>query len=547
MVEIQEGGSTKKWIPSPRQQEFLRLPEDCFEGFYGGAAAGGKSEVLLMDPVANNRIQHPQFQGIIFRRTYPQLEESLIPRSHEWYPHFGGKYNDTKHVWTFPSGATIRFGHMEKDKDAREHDTAQYNYVAFDELTHFSEFQYRYITSRIRKGKKGLPSVIRSASNPGNIGHAWVRARFIEPAIEGGKMLFDPKSKTYRIYIPAKLQDNPYIMEADPGYYDRLNLLPEAERRAKMDGDWWAFAGQVFSEFRVVRRDNEPANAVHVIDPFEIPSYWRRILFVDWGFRAMTYAGWLAIAPDDRVFLYREYHCKKKNISEWGADLARISRIDGHLETVVIDPSADQHRGQDKTILQQFIEASEFEYVEKADNDRISGKMLVHEFLRWEQKPRKYIPPEGFKSDTYDRILRMDGKKAALEYADMFRAEEPETNIPRLQIFRTCPVMISTIPLCTYNEEGKGNVEDVAEWSGDDPYDALRYGVKVAHRFLIDAKETEMRMKLGAIIQNYQRTQDANEFYRQMEFYEAERKASNVTSISRRGIRPRRFISRRAC
>lgn len=544
LAEVETGPKT--WTPSPRQQEFVRLPDECFEGFYGGAAFGGKSEVLIMLPIVKGWINHPQFQGIIFRRTFPQLEESLIPRSYEWYPAFGGKYNETKHVWTFPSGATIRFGFMEKDKDARTHDTAQYNYVAFDELTHFSEYQYRYITSRVRKSKAGLPSVVRGASNPGNIGHSWVRARFIEPAPQGGVMLLDPESQTYRIFIPAKLQDNPAGMAADPGYYNRLKLLPEAERRAKMDGDWWAFAGQVFSEFRVSHRDGEPESAVHVIPAFEIPSYWRRILFVDWGYRAMTYAGWLAIAPDDRVFLYREYSCKKKNISEWGADLARISRIDGHLETVIIDPSADQHRGQDKTILQQFIEASGFDYVEKADNDRISGKMLVHEFLRWVPKPNKYVPPEGFKNETYDRILRTDGKKSAKEYAEMFQAQEPELNIPRLQIFDTCTHMVNTIPLCTYNEDEVGNVEDVAEWSGDDPYDALRYGLKAAHRYLIDAFEMELRQKLGSIVQRYQTSHDTTQFYREMEAYDAERGSSKVVSISRIGCRPRRAISRRA-
>ena len=297
LEELEPG--TKFWKPHPKQERFLELPSEVFEGFYGGAAGGGKSELLVAIPIVKGFYKAPGFHGIVFRRTFPQLEESLIPRSRELYTSVGGHYDRSKHVWTFPSGATIRFSHLDSDDDARRHDTAEYQYAAFDELTHFTEFMYTYVaSSRVRSTIPGIPAMVRSASNPGNVGHSWVRKKFVEPCRDGGKLLYDARSKTYRCFIKAKLTDNPHLMKDDPNYINRLNLLPEAERRAKVDGDWWVFAGQVFTEWRSQNFGDEPEYANHICTPFPIPSWWPKILFVDWGYRHMMYAGWLAISPD---------------------------------------------------------------------------------------------------------------------------------------------------------------------------------------------------------------------------------------------------------
>jgi len=536
MVEVTEP-LDRVWKPSARQAQFLRIPNEVFEGFYGGAAGGGKSEILLMKPVARRWIENPKFKAIIFRRTFPQLEESLIERSKTdgYYAACGAKYNSTNHVWRFPSGATIRFGYMEKDSDARDHDTAEYNYAAFDELTHFSEYQYRYLTSRVRTSDPALPAIVRSASNPGNVGHAWVRARFVEPEPSGGVLLRDTVTGNLKIFIPAKLQDNPALMKADPNYYNRLMVLPEAERKAKMEGDWWTFAGQVFTEFRYLPYPNEPDNALHVIPHFNIPYWWPKLLYIDWGFSAMTYAGWLAISPDERIFQYREYAKRKQSVGTWGAELRQISQFDQNLMTVVIDPSAKAHYGDLKSIGQQFIDASGFDYVEYADNDRISGKILLHDFLRWTPRPARYIPREGFQQEVHDRIFRWQGTAAAQEYLNLFKPDAPETNIPRLQIMETCPELIKSIQLCTYDEK---NIEDVAEFSGDDPYDGLRYGLKSIDNYLQNREEVDKRRQYAEIMHKFKSGGDATEMYRALERFEAEN-AQKVVAISRRGTKSR--------
>ena len=131
---------------------------------------GGKSDALVMLPIVRSFFQHPRFKGIIFRRTYPELEREIIKRSEFWYTPIGAKYNQEKHEWRFHSGAVLRFGHCEYEQDVRKYDTDEYNYMAFDELTSFTEFQYIYLVmSRCRSSIMALPAIARSGTNPGDV------------------------------------------------------------------------------------------------------------------------------------------------------------------------------------------------------------------------------------------------------------------------------------------------------------------------------------------------------------------------------------------
>ena len=514
LVNPQPTNSARVWRPFPRQEEFLSLPDSIFEALYGGAAGGGKSECLLLFPLARGFYQHPRFKGIIFRRTYPELEKEIILRSLEWYPATGARYNDEKKRWTFPSGAIMQFGHAEYEQDVRKYDTTEYNYMAFDELTSFTEFQYSYLTlSRCRSSSRDLPAIVRSGTNPGNIGHSWVRRRFIESG-PYGSILLDPVTKTKRIFIQSLCTDNPHI---DPGYVHRLAGLPEAERRAKRDGDWYFFAGQVFDDWRETRLLDEPENACHVIDPFDVPLYWPRFLAIDWGYRAMTIGLWGAISPDQRLYIYREFAGKQLRISSWASEIGRLTTE--QLTDAVICKSAYQTRGDEQTIAQQFEEQSGLR-VRASNQDRVAGLAIMRDYVRWRAKPdRKHYPDIAFDAEKALEILRNFGSKAHEQYLDEFRETKPEMNLPRLQVFNTCKELIRCIPLVVYDEN---RLDDVAEFIGDDPYDACRYLIRLVDEYMSPNMRATVETKKAEILQELQNKADQTLFYRQMEALERE-------------------------
>lgn len=477
----------ESWRPHPRQELFLQVPYEVFEVLYGGALGGGKTDALLVAPIVlrtkdgkKQLYEMKDFTGIIFRRTFPQLEKKIIPRAKSIYESLGAKYNETRKCFTFPSGAKIFLGHMEKEGDVQKYDTDEFQYIGIDQAEQFSEYQLRYITSRIRTSNPNLPAVIRMAANPGGESHVYLRDRFVKPAPAGNVILTDKITGNKRIYIPARLTDNPSLMQNDPEYINRLMLLPEMEREAKMNGDWFSFAGAVFQELRITRNPGEPENALHVIPPFPIPSYWPRLLAIDWGWSAWTFAIWGALSPDGRIYIYRTYRVKKTNISVWGADIARLSQGE-KIVRVALDPSAWQQRGYELTIAELFQKSSGL-IPEKADNDRHSGVALIHEYLRFVPKPPKSIPQEGYSRELAERLLRVQGLDAHNQYLDLFKSETPEDNLPKLQMFAGFTEdLLSALQAAQYDEKDK---EDYADFDGDDPIDCLRYLLKCSSVYL---------------------------------------------------------------
>ena len=526
----------KEWRPHKRQEAFLQLPDTIFEALYGGAAGGGKSEALLLLPIARKFYENPRFKGIIFRRTFPELEAEVILRSREWYPSTGAVYTQDKKRWTFPSGATMNFGHVENVDDKHKYDSAEYNYMGFDELTSFTEEIYVYLTlTRCRTSDSSLPSIVRSGTNPGNIGHAWVKKRFID-VVPPNVVQKDKRTGMMRIFIPSRVEDNPHI---DPVYKNRLAALPEHERRAKLEGEWDSFEGQVFGDWRTEHLPGEPDNAVHVVAPFHVPEWWPRILAVDWGFAAMMVALWGAISPDGRLYIYREYTVVRTKISEWGTEIRNISQSET-IKRVILCKSAWQDRGEETTIQQQFQKFTGL-IPEAADNQRISGKIAIQEFLRWNPKPviTNAIP---FNYDYSIDVLKNKGMEQYTDYLKSYDTKPQEHNLPKLQIFSTCLQVIKTIPICVYekksNSTGKSS-EDVKEFDGDDAYDTLRYLIKAAEPMMdSSSSEGEYRTKVQNAHDLIKPGQDQTSFYRKMEFIERE---------GQNKIKPvRRLISMRA-
>ena len=505
-----------EWKPSKKQAEFLSIPPTIKEAAFLGGAGSGKSNLLLTYALVHRWHEHPKFKQVFIRRTFPELRNEIVPRSKELYTRFGATFNKTEMIWTFPSGAMIMLGHCENEDDVHKYDSMEINLFTPDEITSFTEFIYMYIGfTRVRSGDPSLPAIIRTAGMPGGIGHTWVNNRFVKPAKNGG-VIIKGRGGNLRMMIFATQADNPHI---DPTYKKSLEALPEAERKAKLEGDFDSYLGQVFTEFRDKHVPSEPENAVHVCEPFEIPEWWPRIVIGDWGFAAMTWIGYAAISPSRRLYIYREQHWVKTKIADW-APLVKQHIDREHPRLIRFCKSAGQDRGQEQTIQQQI--ESELGYsIELSNNtpgSRVAGKSLIHEYLRWQPKP--VIAEEEMKFDEEHAmyILRNRGLVEYKSYLKSFDPKPEETNIPKLQIFNTCPVLVEAIKAASYDKPKNNKpAEDIAEFDGDDPLDGLRYIVDAAEGFFEEAGDEFKKVQAQeALIKKLEATNDWTGFYRNM-------------------------------
>lgn len=426
-----------------------------YECLYGGAAGGGKSDALLAE--ALRQVHIPHYRAIIFRRTIPQLSE-LIDRSNEIYPKCFPKckYNKSAKLWTFPSGAKIYFGSMQHESDKLNYQGKRYDFIAFDELTHFTWTQYSYMFSRNRPSGPGTRVYIRASTNPGGVGHGWVKERFITAAdpmtpIETEIEVFEPDGsskilKRKRVFIPSSVFDNKKLLENDPNYIANLAMLPDAERNALLYGDWDSFSGQVFCEFKDNPEGYMSGIDTHVIEPFEIPSSWQRYISFDFGYSHPFSVGFWAVSPKGKLYRYHEIYGCVPNSPNTGVKLppdAIAKKIKEYMDferkklgmpdlyyRAVADPAIwDDRYGSDASpqkIMQKFGI-----YFEKGNHDRLSGKIQIH-----------------------------------------YRLQFDENGIPGMYIFKNCKDFIRTIPNLVYDDH---NVEDINTDGEDHIYDETRY------------------------------------------------------------------------
>lgn len=228
---VQETILKNPFIPhKPTNRQFVALAMvDTRELLYGGAAGGGKSDWLLMEGL--RYVDQPQYRGIILRRTYQDLAlpGALMDRAHEWLGPTRAVYIEKRKVWVFPSGATLSFGYMESENDKYRYQGSEFHFIGFDESTQMTGTQYLYLLSRLRSNLNDpIPLRMRAASNPGNVGHQFFYDRFVR----------EENRTKGAVYVPARLEDNPYINATS--YNEMLEELDPLERQRLRWGNWEA-------------------------------------------------------------------------------------------------------------------------------------------------------------------------------------------------------------------------------------------------------------------------------------------------------------------
>ena len=355
-------------FPSERQREFFL--SRARHTAYGGARGGGKSWAMRRKFILL-ALRYPGLNLLLLRRTLPELRENhLIPMQRELYGF--AVYNSAERVFRFPNGSRIKLGYCDTMQDVYQYQGQEYAVIGLEEATHFTEEQMRFLTTCNRTTRKDFSPRMYYTCNPGNVGHAWVKRLFID------RLYAENENPNDYLFIPARIYDNKVLLNADPNYIRQLEALPEELRRAHLDGDWDVHAGQYFREFS---RDR------HVIEPFEIPSWWRRFRSMDWCYNDPCCVLWHAVDGENRVYTYRELYVRETRAGEVASMVLELSRGES-ISYTVASPDMWQKRGavlsgaggfEGETLAELFTSSGLS--LTPADNSRVPGWNRVRDFL----------------------------------------------------------------------------------------------------------------------------------------------------------------------
>jgi hypothetical protein len=457
------------WYPQQGPQMWAYNARWCTELFYGGARGGGKSDFLLGDFLQDVRHYKQHWRGVIFRRTYDELEE-IITRSFEIFPRTGAEFAAVKRTWQWPNGAYLKMRYMERMQDAARYQGHQYSWIAFDELTNWPEpGPYDAIKACLRCAHIDIPEKrIRASGNPGGSGHTWVKERFVSPAPLGYEPVLDPNTQMTRMYIPARVSDNQKLLLNDPTYVGRLKASGSPELvRCWLEGDWNVIVGAYFSEFSIDK---------HVVAPQRLPDHWVRYQSYDHGTASPFSCSWWAVSdgelsqfPRGALVCYRQWYgaeSANKGLKLRNEDIAKgiLAREREKVTFRVADPSIFKSDGG-PSIAEQF--ARHGVVYQPGDNKRPAGWAQLRSRLQGND----------------------DGK-------------------PMIFWFSTCTDSIRTIPAAQHDRH---NPEDLDTEGEDHALDDIRYGC-MARPWIRDAEKTEptrglQQATFGEVMRNHDRQQ----------------------------------------
>lgn len=428
------------------QHLFISCPYE--DVFFGGARGGGKTDGSLGDWVAHQEKHGKHAAGIFFRRTYDELEAAQARASALFTP-LGAVYKTQKRTWVFPNGATLKMRILLRDQDAAKYQGHSYTWVCFEELTNWPDSHgVDMLRACLRNGEAPIPKSFRATGNPGGVGHNWVKARYIDPAVPLTPF-YDPDMETWRVYIPSRLEDNQALTKNDPDYWKRVKASAngnEALLRAWREGDWDIVAGGMFDD---LWDRNKQA-----IDPFAIPSSWRVDRSFDWGSSKPFSVGWWAESdgtqapngityPRGSLFRIAEWYGWNGKANE-GLKMLAKDVAKGILE-------------RETTMPYKVLPGPADTAIWSAENGNCIADDMEAAGVKWTRADKS----PGSRKSGWERMR-----------AYLKASKDASDDEKRLYVFNTCTQFVRTVPVLPRSERDPDDVDTNAE---DHVADETRY------------------------------------------------------------------------
>lgn len=412
--------------PTDRQREFFKAVDESKFVLYGGAKGGGKSYILrwaLIRQLLKWAQQgHRNVRAALFCEDFPALKDRQVSKIQIEFPKWLGNLSDSNilglsfRLKEKYGGGVLALRNLD---DPSKYASSEFAAAAVDELTKNEKTVFDQLRSIIR-----WPGIDKTkfmgGTNPGGIGHAWVKQLWIDRDFDE----HEPEPEQFR-FVQAFASDNPHLSLE---YVKSLGGLPEALRKAYLDGDWNVYEGQFFSEWR---------DSIHVCEPFEIPAAWRRIRVIDHGRTNPTACMWGAIGHDGEIYWYREYYKKGLDADVNALAIHDLSVGEKYWFTV-LDSACYSKTGTGETIAEIYHRNGVI--AEPSPKDRVAGWNLFHEYLR----------PQPLNGEA----------------------------VPKMKFFKTCINAIKFIPTLIHDEL---DPEDLDTRGEDHAADAISYGLQFMH------------------------------------------------------------------